>query len=185
MISEDQGKKLVQAARDIIRSRLEGKKPALGNDFIQEFSEKAGIFVTITIDGELRGCIGFPEPMHELHKALLEASQSAAFGDPRFPPLSKAEFEKIKVEVTVLSKPALIKVKEPSQYLKTIKIGQDGLIVERGYQSGLLLPQVPVEWKWDVKEFLEHTCQKAGLTRECWNEPETKIYRFQGQIFSE
>lgn len=178
------GQKLIKAARDAIGSRF-GKEFEISDEFKQEFKEKRGCFVTLKIKDELRGCIGFPEPVVPLYKAVIESAKNAAFSDPRFPQLSEEEFRHIRIEVTVLTKPELIKVKQPEDYLKEIEIGKDGLIVERGYKRGLLLPQVAVEWEWDVKEFLEQTCAKAGLNVDAWMEPDTKVYKFQGEIFSE
>ncbi|MBW3003223.1 TIGR00296 family protein [Candidatus Woesearchaeota archaeon] len=178
------GQKLVKAARDAIGSRF-GKGFKLSEEFKQEFKDKRGCFVTLTIKGELRGCIGYPEPTVPLYEAVIESAKNAAFSDPRFPQLSEEEFRHVKIEVTVLTKPELIKVKQPEDYIREIVVGRDGLIVERGYKRGLLLPQVPVEWEWDVKEFLEQTCAKAGLSIDAWMELDTKVYKFQGEIFSE
>ena len=90
----------------------------------------------------------------------------------------------IQVEVSVLTKPVLMSVQKPIDYLKN-KLGEDGLIVEMGVYRGLLLPQVPVEWKWDTEEFLANTCMKAGLSPDCWLQDGVKIYSFQSQIFNE
>lgn len=178
------GLKLLEAARGVIGSRF-GKKYSISDEFKQEFNEKAGCFVTLSINGELRGCIGYPEPIEPLWKAVTDSAMNAAFSDPRFPELSEEEFIIMKIEVTVLTKPELINVERPEEYLSRIKIGRDGLIVESGYNRGLLLPQVAVEWEWDVKEFLENTCTKAGLEKDAWMDLETKVYRFQGKIYSE
>jgi uncharacterized protein (TIGR00296 family) len=110
---------------------------------------------------------------------------SAATQDPRFPPVTINELDSIDVEVSVLTKPELINVDKPSEYPGKINVGEDGLIVEMGYYRGLLLPQVPLEWKWDVDEFLSNTCMKAGLLPDCWLKPEVKIYSFKSQIFEE
>jgi len=105
--------------------------------------------------------------------------------DPRFPPLEIDELDRIIIEVTVLTKPEVIKVDDPKDYVEHIKIGRDGLIVEQGFYKGLLLPQVPVEQGWDKEEYLSHTCMKAGLMPDAWFDKSTKIYRFSGQIFTE
>jgi hypothetical protein len=119
-----------------------------------------------------------------LQSAILEAAQSVT-QDPRFPPLQEAELDAILVEMTVLTKPELIKVKEPKDYPAHIDIGCDGLIVEHGFYKGLLLPQVPVEQGWEKEEYLSHTCMKAGLPPDAWLDKTTKISKFQGQIFTE
>jgi len=115
---------------------------------------------------------------------LKKASLYAAYEDPRFEPLKKEELSQIIFEVTVLTPPELIKCK-PNEYEKFIEIGRDGLIIRRGARSGLLLPQVPVEWNWNKKEFLEETCIKAGLNAQDYLKPDTKVYKFQGIIFTE
>jgi uncharacterized protein (TIGR00296 family) len=119
-----------------------------------------------------------------LKQAILQAAQSAT-QDPRFPPLDKDELNHIIIEVTILTKPTLINVTKPQDYLKEIEIGRDGLIVEQGFFKGLLLPQVPVEQDWDKEEFLSHTCMKAGLLPDAWFDKATKISKFSGQIFTE
>ena len=105
--------------------------------------------------------------------------------DPRFLPLVEGELDKIIIEVTVLTKPELIEVNRPKEYLSAIEIGRDGLIVEQGFYKGLLLPQVPVEQGWGKEEFLSNTCMKAGLLTDAWFDDQTKIYKFSGQIFTE
>jgi len=152
----------------------------------EELREEKGVFVTLKTypDMALRGCIGYPEPVMPLAEAIVETAVSSAFGDPRFPPLKREELGKVVVEVTVLTPPEPINT-APSELPKAIKVGRDGLIVRCGYRSGLLLPQVPVEWGWDEVEFLSHTCMKAGLQPDCWKRPECRFYRFQGQIFTE
>jgi len=119
-----------------------------------------------------------------LIKALKDAALSAAFKDPRFQPITEEELSSITFEVTILTKPELIKT-NPLEYKNQIKIGRDGLIAERGFHRGLLLPQVPVEWNWNTEEFLSETCYKAGLPPDAWLDKKTKIYKFQGKIFCE
>ena len=114
----------------------------------------------------------------------MEGAKSAT-RDPRFMPLEESEFDGIIIEVTVLTKPELIKVDKPEEYLSKIEIGRDGLIVEQGFFKGLLLPQVPIEQGWEVQEFISHTCMKAGLMPDAWVNKNTKIFKFSGQIFTE
>jgi len=183
MFSEEDGKILLKLARGAVERYLSGKKwsPEKTN-----FEEKKGVFVTITdLNGNLRGCIGYPYPTLPLGEAVQRAAVSAAFEDPRFPPISKDELKRIAFEVSVLTEPELIEVEKPEDYLKRIKLGKDGLIVERGFRSGLLLPQVATEHKMSEKNFLSHTCLKAGLPPNCWLDKETKIYKFQAKIFKE
>ncbi|MHC1605073.1 MAG: TIGR00296 family protein [Candidatus Methanofastidiosia archaeon] len=187
MLSMDEGTSLVRIARENIKSHLEGKNynPPQVPDV---FKRKSGVFVTLNTypQKNLRGCIGLPEPVHPLIDAVLEASIAAATQDPRFYPVSFSEFEKIVVEVTVLTPPKLIKAKSYKQLLDEIEIGRDGLIVEKRFYKGLLLPQVPLEWEWDKEEFLSQTCVKAGLPPDEWiKDDELSVYKFSGQIFSE
>lgn len=179
-----EGKKLISLAKDSIASQLTGSELEISDDIKKEFSQEQGVFVTLTVNGELRGCIGFPEPMYPLWEGVVEAAKSAAFSDPRFPPLTGEEFDDIEIEVSVLTVPREIKVKKPEEYLKQIKIGEDGLII-RGVSSGLLLPQVFSEYNCDAEQALEMTCEKAMLPSDAWKDPNNKIYKFQAIIYSE
>lgn len=185
MLTEAQGKKLIELAKKAISLKLEGKEIKVEERLKKEFGSKRGAFVTLTSNGELRGCIGIVEQIYPLWQTIVHAAESAAFGDPRFTPLSKDEIKDIKVEISVLTEPELIETGRAEDYPKKIKIGKDGLIIEGRYEKGLLLPQVAVEWKWDSKQFLEHTCEKAGLSMGAWKDLNNKIYKFQAQIFTE
>ncbi|NYB52221.1 MAG: TIGR00296 family protein [Methanobacteriaceae archaeon] len=186
MISDEEGEFLVKLARKAIESYLkDGKIIPLPDDLPPIMKEERGAFVTLHLNGNLRGCIGYPEPVKPLAQAVIEVAISAATGDPRFPRVTPSEMEKIQVEVSVLTKPELILVKSPTEYLEKVEVGRDGLIVERGIYRGLLLPQVPMEWNWDVEEFLANTCMKAGMSPDCWLQEGVKLYRFQAQIFEE
>jgi uncharacterized protein (TIGR00296 family) len=185
MLSIEEGTNAVQFARQRIQEHVLHKKNS-SQDLGRSFHEKQGVFVTLHTypDHELRGCIGIPLPVMSLQDAILQSAQSVT-RDPRFPPLKETELETIIVEVTILTKPEIITVKEPKDYPSKIDIGRDGLIVEQNYYKGLLLPQVPVEQSWDKEEFLSHTCMKAGLPPDAWFKKTTKISKFQGQIFTE
>jgi uncharacterized protein (TIGR00296 family) len=185
MLTKEQGKKLIELAKKAISLKFGGEEVKVEERLKKEFSDMAGAFVTLTIGGELRGCIGVVEQIYPLWQTIVHAAESAAFGDPRFPALSKSEINMIKVEVSVLTNPELIKVEKAEDYLKKIKIGRDGLIIDGKYGKGLLLPQVAVEWKWNTRQFLEHTCEKAGLFMDAWKDMNNKIYKFQAQIFTE
>lgn len=186
MLSEEDGKKLVKLTRQTVEDYFKIKKFVLKKT---DFNEKRGVFVSIHTypDHELRGCIGYPYPTLPLGEALQRASFSAAFQDTRFYPLKEEEIKRVIFEVSVLTEPDLIKVKNSNEYLKKIQIGDDGLIVECGFNKGLLLPQVPLQFerKWDVETFLEQTCIKSGLLPDMWLDPKTRIYKFQAQIFKE
>ncbi|MDD5086121.1 MAG: TIGR00296 family protein, partial [Candidatus Nanoarchaeia archaeon] len=179
----EEGNLLVNLARESISCCFNNKNPNISK--VEKFSDNQGVFVTLTKNNQLRGCIGFPEPVFPLYKAVIKAATAAAFEDPRFPPLQKQEFKDISIEISVLTVPRLIKVNNPEDYLKKIKIGRDGLIIRSGLGSGLLLPQVATEYKWDVKTFLENLCQKAWLSSDAWKDITNKLYKFQAQIFRE
>ena len=187
---EQHGELLVKIARKAIEEYLEKSRVIKAEehfDIPEELKKKRGVFVTLLTypEKELRGCIGYAEPVFELHRATVDAAISAATRDPRFPPLKINEIEKTLVEVTVLTPPELIEVDEPGEYLKKIEIGRHGLIIERGLRKGLLLPQVPVEQNWNAKEYLCYLCLKAGLEPSAWLSREARIYCFEGVIFEE
>ncbi|WP_423792524.1 TIGR00296 family protein [Methanocaldococcus indicus] len=186
LLTLEEGTFAVKFARAVIESYLKGEDLVI-EDYPEVFNEKRGCFCSLHTypDRELRGCIGFPEPILPLIEALKEAAISAATRDPRFPPVTLDEMDGIVVEVSILTKPELIEVNHPKEYLEKIVIGRDGLIIEYGPYRGLLLPQVPVEYGWDVEEFLAHLCLKAGLPPDAWLLDGVKIYRFQAQIFEE
>ncbi|MDI6738479.1 MAG: TIGR00296 family protein [Nanoarchaeota archaeon] len=175
-LSLKQGEELVKAARNSI----EGKKAEL-----KSFEEEQGVFVTLHSypSMDLRGCIGFPEPVMPLKKAIIQAAKAAAFEDPRFPPLDLKE--KFIVEVSVLTVPEEIKEKNPAKLPKKVNIGKDGLIVRYEMNSGLLLPQVFPEWKANEEQALSMACEKAGLPKEFWKTGKCTFFKFQAQVFRE
>ena len=186
MLSESEGKELVKLARQIIEDYFKKGKIVVRKI---DFKEKRGVFVSVHTfpSHELRGCIGYTHPIFPLGEALQKASFSAAFEDTRFPPLTEPELKSVVFEVSVLTEPELINVKNPKEYLEKIEVGKDGLMVEYGLRKGLLLPQVPLQFepKWDVETFLEQTCIKCGLPPDMWLDDRIRIYKFQGQIFRE
>ncbi|WP_456483833.1 TIGR00296 family protein [Methanopyrus kandleri] len=184
----EEGEFLVRLAREAIVHYLESGKKIEEKPPTQRLAGKRGVFVTLKKypDDELRGCIGFPEPIKPLVEATVEAAISAATGDPRFPPMrDPSEMEEIKIEVSVLTPPKKLEVDNPKEYVEKIEIGRHGIIVRRGARSGLLLPQVPVEEGWDEIEFLSHACLKAGLPPDWWCSPDCEIYVFEAQVFEE
>ncbi|MFC2153875.1 TIGR00296 family protein [Candidatus Altiarchaeota archaeon] len=186
-LSQDQGVSLVRYARCVIESYYQNKSPSVPENLIDVFQENRGVFVTLQRhpSHDLRGCIGFSEPIFKLGVAVTKAALAAALEDPRFPSVEESELGNLTIEVSVLTVPEEVKVDKPQDYVKEIVIGRDGLIVEYGMFKGLLLPQVPVEWKWEVEEFLSHTCMKAGLLADDWLAKPIKLYKFSAQIFSE
>lgn len=133
----------------------------------------------------LRGCIGYPYPTSPLVEAVIDSAINAATQDHRFKPLSESELPEVVFEVSTLSPPELIRTSKPQEYLTKIKVGEDGLIVEKNWTKGLLLPQVPIEWNWSEEEFLCQCCMKAGLPPDTWLEKETRVYKFSAIIFEE
>jgi len=189
-LNPEEGTFLVGLARKAVEHYLKTRKCIdIPENLSEKFQQPCGVFVTInSITGaekELRGCIGFPYPTLPLAQAVADSAVNAATQDPRFPPLSLGELEHVVFEVSVLTPPKLIEVKNPKDYSTRVTVGEDGLIVERGIYKGLLLPQVPVEWGWDAQEFLCQCCNKAGLLEDYWLRQGTKIYKFQAIIFEE
>jgi len=181
----DEGKFLVKLARQTIEGYLRTGKKLQAPAVSAKLRGRCGVFVTLTKDDELRGCIGHPLPTMPLVDAVVDAAISSATRDPRFSPVSVDEMRDIKIEVSVLSQPEVIKVKSPREYPKCIVIGRDGLIVEWSGYAGLLLPQVPAEYGWDAEEFLSHACMKAGLMPDYWLQKGVCISKFSAQIFAE
>jgi len=140
--------------------------------------EQRGAFVTLTVDGELRGCIGYPLPEKPLDETIIEMAVAAATQDTRFEPLAANELKKLKIEISVLGLP------EPVQEPAEVRVGSHGIIVSKGFHRGLLLPQVPVEYGWDRETYLDHGCLKAGLPPDAWKKG-AKIEVFTAQVFSE
>ena len=185
-LSDSDGVVLVKTARKAVTEFLSnGNRMKLESDLEEKFSFNSGVFVTLNNPNGLRGCIGFPMPDKKLSHAIIEGAIAAATEDPRFPSVKTNELNDIVFEVTVLTPPVEIDVSDPTEYLEKIKVGRDGLIIRHSFSSGLLLPQVPVEYGWNVEEFLQHTCEKAGLARDTWKNENVKIEKFEGVIFKE
>ncbi len=151
------------------------------------FDAPRGVFVTLSRwpTGALRGCIGFPLPIYPLRVAIPRMAAAAALEDPRFPPVRGSELESLTVEVSLLTLPEPLPGATPEERLAGIQVGRDGLIIDRGGASGLLLPQVAPEQGWNALQLLEGTCQKAGLPNDAWRSPATAIRRFRAEVFHE
>jgi uncharacterized protein (TIGR00296 family) len=187
MLSEKEGAQAVSIARGAVESFLaSGKRPNSPEMLPARLLQTLGVFVTIKSfpQGELRGCIGFPEPFEPLAEGIVDAAIAAAAQDPRFPPLEESELESVTFEVSVLTAPEEL-LCPPAERKAKIRLGRHGLIIRRGGRSGLLLPQVPGEQGWDEEEFLCGTCMKAGLAPDAWLGKECAIYTFEAQVFSE
>lgn len=183
LLSMEEGEKAVKLARKAIETYLSSGK-VIEDRFNGIFAEKRGVFTTLNKHGALRGCIGFPYPIKRLDEAIIESAIAAAVEDPRFPPVRLEEMKEIEVEVTVLTPPEKLET-DPVKRPEHVEIGRHGLIVKRGYRSGLLLPQVAVEYGFDAEEFLTQTCLKAGIPPDSWLLKDCEVYRFEGQIFKE
>ena len=183
-ITNENGKYLVEIAKKTISHYFKTHgKLEIPKDCPEELKEELGVFVTLNKNKELRGCIGYPEPVMPVIEATVNSALSASFDDPRFNPLNEEELKEIEIEITVLTKPQLLEVNNPDEYIEKIKIGTDGLIVQKGFYKGLLLPQVAPEHNMNEEEFLSNTCLKAGIHPNSWIKDDCEVYTFQGQIF--
>jgi uncharacterized protein (TIGR00296 family) len=187
-ITIEEGIELVKLARMSVESYI--KKRKIINSPIKS-NKKSGIFVTVyhldTYNSQknLRGCIGYIIPLKNIYDSVIAAAINAATKDLRFSAISERELEEVIFEVSVLTKPSLIRVDNSDVSLNKIVIGRDGLILESVYGSGLFLPQVPVEQNWNVREYLTNLCYKAGAPSDAWLLPDSKLYAFRSIIFRE
>lgn len=180
MLNENQRKKLLRIARESITSYVRDNKRERFTETDAVLNEPMGAFVTLHEGGELRGCIGNMVGAGPLYQTVASMAVEAATGDPRFSPLSPSEIDKVDVEISVLS--PLKKVSNPDE----IKIPGHGVIVRRGFRSGVYLPQVADETGWTKEEFLTSLCaHKAGLAPDAWKDPKTEIYIFTAEVFGE
>ena len=185
----EDGRILVQTARRAIQTWLERRARITSPPEAPErLHRRSGVFVTLNRfdNRSLRGCIGYPTPVKPLIQATIETAIESATSDPRFPSVSLKELtDNITIEVSVLTPPEEIHAPSPKELPRLIRVGVDGLIVERGIARGLLLPQVATEWKMDAEEFLCNCCLKAGLTPDAWVSEDVKVSKFQAVIFKE
>lgn len=175
-LTEDEKAVLKGVAKNAIEAVILGKQT--GTVHIPEkLKEKGGAFVTIKKKGDLRGCIGYIRAVLPIWETVKEAAIQAALHDPRFDPVDKKEWKDIDIEISVLT--PLKKIEDVVE----IEIGKHGLYIEKGHNSGLLLPQVALEYNWGRTTFLEHTCFKAGIPKNAWKSKDTNIYIFSADIF--
>jgi uncharacterized protein len=170
---------LLNIARSAIESALEKKQLPKLKVQSKELNRPSGVFVTLRIGGDLRGCIGYVEPVYPLAQAVQELALKAAFEDTRFLPMTRPEFKNTEIEISVLS--PLSELPD----VEKIEIGKHGLVIDDGYRRGLLLPQVATEYNWDHKQFLKHTALKAGLSPDAWKNKGIKLYTFTVEKFDE
>ncbi len=175
--SNEERKLLRDIAEESIAAKLAGEKYALPKDLPEHLVEVRGAFVTLKRNGRLRGCIGNVIGDEPLAETVAGMARAAAFSDPRFPPLARDEFPGLDIEISVLTPPR--KVDSPEE----VKVGEHGLIMRSAFRAGLLLPQVATEYGWDRTAFLEQTCRKAGMDKDCWKDPDTTIEVFSAEVF--
>ncbi|HNR95543.1 MAG: hypothetical protein BWY10_01016 [Chloroflexi bacterium ADurb.Bin180] len=178
MLTDSEKMTLLKLARSTLEAFFADREQPQMDNPSAGLREHCGAFVTLTEQGELRGCIGHLRSEQELYLTIQQMAIAAATEDPRFRPVSAAELALVHIEISVLS--PMVRVAD----VKEIEIGRDGLYIVSGFQSGVLLPQVATEWGWDRDEFLEQVCRKAGLPRNAWRAGST-LYRFSAQVFEE
>jgi AmmeMemoRadiSam system protein A len=140
--------------------------------------QQRGVFTTLYLCGQLRGCVGYALPIRPLFRAIAETARAAAFEDSRFWPVTTEEARELKVSLSVLS--PLFPV-NPTE----VEVGRHGLVISDGIRRGLLLPQVPIEHAWDRETFLDQTCHKAGLPLNAWRRPGIDIQAFTAEVFGD
>jgi AmmeMemoRadiSam system protein A len=187
-LTEEEGRHLLSVARKTIEQRLfgrEGKEASEGDPVSSpKFSDRRGIFVTLTAGGELRGCIGHIVPQESALDGVRKNAINAAFRDPRFSPMTKNEWEGVRIEVSILTDPANLPYTDADDLLKKLRSGTDGVIIQKGFNQATFLPQV---WKQlpDKKEFLTHLCMKAGLAPDAWKKEKLEVSIYEVQAFEE
>ena len=170
---------LLRLARDAIASRLSGRPAPVIEPPPGPLREDRGAFVTLTLCGELRGCIGHVVATLPLWETVRENAVNAAFRDPRFPPVTAEELGRIALEISALT--PLRAVSSPDE----IEVGRHGLMIRVGAARGLLLPQVASEQGWDRFAFLQQTCRKAGLDPDAWRRPDALLEVFEAEVFGD
>jgi AmmeMemoRadiSam system protein A len=176
--SVDEKRELLRIARETIKTYLDSGEKKYPQNTNPKFLEKRGVFVTLHCQGDLRGCIGYPLPIKSLLDAVVDNVIASATEDPRFNSVTSDQLDDIDIEISILTVPSEV------GSINDIKIGQDGIIVSKGFMRGLLLPQVPVEQKWDLEEYISYGCIKAGLAKDEWKQG-VKIETFQATVFAE
>lgn len=179
---------LLRLAHSSILSALEGREipldppgdPLAGHlseHLVERLSEPRGVFTSLYLHGELRGCVGYVLPVSPVYRAVADTARAAAFEDTRFSPVTLPEARELEIELSILSPPQPIAA-------EAVEIGRHGLLIGMAGRRGLLLPQVPTEHSWDRITFLEQTCRKAGLPLDAWQKGAT-IEAFTAEVFGE
>ena len=185
-LSEDEGKYLLGVARETIKNILgDREEPQIDwKEIPEKFKEKLGTFVTVTIRDNLRGCIGHIIPRESLIEGIKENAINAAFKDPRFHPLTKEEFDRIEIEISILTPPQELSYADAEDLLGKLRQGIHGVIIKKGFHEATFLPQV-----WDQlpkkEAFLSQLCMKAGLSPDSWKREKLQVSTYQVQAFEE
>jgi len=177
-LNDEQKEVLLDLARDAVSAKIREDRTIRAETDDPVLLSKRGVFVTLKVNGELRGCIGYPLPQKPLAAAVVEMAIAAATQDYRFESLGENDLGYLEIEISVLTLP------RPVKDFREIIIGRHGIIVSKGHHKGLLLPQVPVEYAWDLETYLRHGCMKAGLDGNEWKRG-AAIEVFEAQVFSE
>lgn len=177
-LSNDDCRVLLDLARRAISSAVIEKRILDFSPYPSALTQPAGAFVTLHRDGQLRGCVGQAEACDPLGDAVARAAINAALHDSRFPAVEADEVRSLGIEISVLSPPESIAP-------ETILPGRHGLLIVKGEHRGLLLPQVAAGRQWSWQHFLEETCAKAGLARDAWRDPATRVFAFTAEVFSD
>ncbi|MDP2911649.1 MAG: AmmeMemoRadiSam system protein B [Candidatus Omnitrophota bacterium] len=178
-LNKEEKKKLMEIAKLSVTEAVTGKRQFLPNVTEESLKENCGAFVTLKENGQLRGCIGYVQAVKPLFETVKDVAKSAAVNDYRFNPVTQEELGKLEYEISVLT--PLKRIKD----INEIEVGKHGLVMKRGFDSGLLLPQVATEYNWDRETFLKETCRKAGLPQDAWKDKATEIYTFSAEVFGE
>ena len=179
MYTREERRTLLDIAKAAVRAAVRGESYRPPEPAAEALRAPGAAFVTLRKQGNLRGCIGHVVATLPLYRCVAEVAEAAATQDYRFDPVTPQELDQLTFEISVLTPPEV--VTDPA----TIRVGRDGLIVSRGRNRGLLLPQVPGEQGWNREQFLDGTCRKAGLPAGCWRDPETRLERFQAVVWGE
>jgi AmmeMemoRadiSam system protein A len=179
MLSAAEKTALLQLARKTLESYLTNSPVPACHAVSDSLKEKKGVFVSLHLGDELRGCIGQLNPNNELCDVVQRCVVSAAAEDSRFLPVTRDELPEMNIEISVLTPFRRI------QGIEEIEVGKHGLYIAQGYFNGLLLPQVATEFGWDRITFLKQTCRKSGLPESAWQDPKTAVFTFEAEVFSE
>jgi AmmeMemoRadiSam system protein A len=179
MFSESEKKYLLSVARNSIEKAVSGQAREIHDKVPTKLREPYGAFVTLHLEGDLRGCIGYIESAGTLVETVQEAAEKAALHDYRFNPVTIDEIPRLEIEISVLTPLKLV------SDTNEIEVGKHGLMIHLGHNRGLLLPQVAPEQGWDRETFLNQTARKAGLHSAAWKDPNARIFSFTAEVFSE